>query len=141
MSRILGLPRAGWLWGSVAMAIVGLAIGGALIFQRGGHEASGERPPAIVERLHPSRGPQPASGILLTDMTATSGVTFRHDDGGSGEMYLVESVTAGLALFDYDGDGLIDIYFVNGAPLPPRKADPTITNALYRNEGDFRFPT
>ena len=72
-------------------------------------------------------------------MTATTGITFRHDDGGSGEKYLAESVSAGLATFDFDGDGLIDIYFVNGAPLPPRNADPTITNALYCNEGDFQF--
>jgi len=49
-------------------------------------------------------------------------------------------MTAGLALLDYDGDGLIDIYFVNGAPLPGTpNLDPPPTNHLYRNLGDWRF--
>jgi enediyne biosynthesis protein E4 len=135
MNKILGLQRAVWLWGGAAIGVVVLGLVGALILRRGSHDGSaGQSPTADVR---PERAP--AASIRLTDMTATSGVTFRHDDGGSGEKYLVESVSAGLALLDYDGDGLIDIYFVNGAPLPPRKADPTITNALYRNEGNFQF--
>jgi len=51
----------------------------------------------------------------------------------------VENMTAGLALFDYNGDGRIDIYFVNGAPLPGADADATRRNALYRNDGGWRF--
>jgi hypothetical protein len=135
MNKILGLQRAVWLWGGAAIGVVVLGLVGALILSRGSHDGSaGQSPTADVR---PERAP--AANIRLTDMTATSGVNFRHDDGGSGEKYLVESVSAGLALLDYDGDGLIDVYFVNGAPLPPRKADPTITNALYRNEGNFQF--
>lgn len=81
----------------------------------------------------------PPPGIVLKDVTAQSQVAFVHCDGGSGQKYLVEAVSAGLALFDFDGDGLIDIYYLNGAPLPPAKPDRTITNALYRNEGHGRF--
>ena len=55
--------------------------------------------------------------IQLVDVTAASGITFRHHDGGSGEGYIVEGVSAGLATFDYDNDGFIDIYFLSGAPL------------------------
>jgi hypothetical protein len=51
----------------------------------------------------------------------------------------VEYISAGLALFDYDGDGLIDIYFVNGAPLLGTEVDVVPRNALYRNEGGWRF--
>ena len=51
----------------------------------------------------------------------------------------METISAGLALFDYDGDGLIDIYFLNGAPLPGTKSTQPPRNALYRNIGDFRF--
>ena len=40
---------------------------------------------------------------------------------------------------DFDGDGDIDIYFLNGAPLQGTKADSIPTNRLYRNLGDFRF--
>ncbi len=48
-------------------------------------------------------------------------------------------MTSGLATFDYDGDGLIDVYFLNGRPLRGTKADATARNALYRNLGGFRF--
>jgi len=52
--------------------------------------------------------------------------------------YIVESVASGLALFDYNGDGLIDIYFLNGRPLPDSR-DPPSRNALYRNDGNWHF--
>jgi hypothetical protein len=85
---------------------------------------------------------EPVCSIRLTDVTARTGITFRHSDGGSGQRYIVESVVAGLATFDYDGDGWIDIYFLNGAPLqgtalPPGQPPPR--HALYRNNGDWTF--
>ncbi len=79
------------------------------------------------------------SPILLRDVTAQTGISFRHTDGGSGRRYIVETVSAGLALFDYDGDGRLDIYFLNGSPLEGTRMDPPPRNALYRNEGGFRF--
>lgn len=84
----------------------------------------------------------PASGqspILLRDVTRQTGITFRHTDGGSGNRYIMETVTAGLATFDYDGDGLIDVYFVNGAPLRGSRIEPLPRNALYRNCEGFKF--
>jgi hypothetical protein len=82
----------------------------------------------------------PAAGpILFRDVTAETGVTFQHTDGSSGRHYIVESVASGLATFDYDGDGLIDIYFLNGSPLPGTAVTRQPTNALYRNLGGFRF--
>ncbi len=77
--------------------------------------------------------------IRLTDVTAATGITFQHTDGSTGRRYIVETVTAGMATFDYDGDGLIDIYFVNGAATPESKFDKPPRNALYRNLGDLRF--
>ena len=50
-------------------------------------------------------------------LPAETGITFVHDDGHGGKKYIMETVTAGLALFDYDGDGLLDIYFLSGAAL------------------------
>ena len=79
------------------------------------------------------------SPILLRDVTKETGITFRHTDGGSGVHYVMETVSAGLALFDYDGDGDIDIYFLNGAPLKGTKVDVAPKNALYRNEGNWKF--
>ncbi len=77
--------------------------------------------------------------IRLRDVTAESGITFQHTHGGSGERYVVEPVAAGLALFDYNGDGLIDVYFLNGAPLKGTVLDKPPRNALYRNNGDWTF--
>jgi len=79
------------------------------------------------------------SGIVLHDVTASTGIDFRHTDGGCGRRYIMETVSAGLALFDYDGDGWIDIYFLNGAPLGGSEAGTTPRNALYRNLGNWKF--
>lgn len=77
--------------------------------------------------------------IRLVDVTTSSGITFQHNHGGSGEGYIVEGGVGGLALFDYDGDGLIDIYFTNGAPLKGTVVDVPPRHALYRNNGDWTF--
>jgi len=87
-----------------------------------------------IVRAGDERGP-----IVLRDVTRQTGIDFRHTDGGSGRHYIVEYVASGLALFDYDGDGWIDIYFLNGAPLRGTKSDAVPRNALYRNEGDWKF--
>ncbi len=78
--------------------------------------------------------------IRLTDVTRQTGISFVHTDGSAGRRYIVETVSCGLATLDYDGDGDIDIYFLNGAPLPgaPHR-DPPPRNALYRNDGDWKF--
>jgi len=77
--------------------------------------------------------------IILSDVTKETGITFKHTDGSSGKRYIVESVSSGLALFDYDGDGDIDIYFLNGAPLKGTKFDKAPKNELYRNDGNWKF--
>ncbi|MDP6047610.1 MAG: hypothetical protein QGG25_18510, partial [Phycisphaerae bacterium] len=48
---------------------------------------------------------QAGSTIKLTNVTAETGISFRHTDGGSGKRYLLETVCAGMAMLDYDGDG------------------------------------
>lgn len=94
---------------------------------------------AALLLLHPSVDVFADSPILLRDVTSQTGITFVHTDGGSGLHYVMETVSAGLALFDYDGDGDIDIYFLNGAPLKGTKFDKAPKNELYRNEGGWRF--
>ncbi|MFH1920464.1 MAG: CRTAC1 family protein [Planctomycetota bacterium] len=82
----------------------------------------------------------PRCSIQLRDVTKETRIAFIHTDGSSGRRYIPETVTAGLALFDYDGDGLVDLYFLNGAPLKGANTDgPPPRNALYRNEGGWRF--
>jgi len=77
--------------------------------------------------------------MVLTDVTKETGITFVHTDGGSGRRYIAETVSAGLALFDYDNDGDIDIYFLNGAPLQGTVCPKPPKNALYRNDGRWKF--
>ncbi|MCY2993950.1 MAG: CRTAC1 family protein [Planctomycetota bacterium] len=84
--------------------------------------------------------PRPAEEtIVLHDVLRETGIAFRHTDGGCGQRIIMETVCAGLATFDYDGDGLIDIYFLNGAPLKDCPADPAPRKTLYRNLGGWKF--
>lgn len=93
-----------------------------------------------------AQGPGPLLPVF-TDVTETSGVEFRNASSGTSQKYLLESMVGGVAAFDYNGDGLLDLYFVNGAelgdPMPPGampdKSDPRFWNRLYRNEGGWRF--
>ncbi len=56
------------------------------------------------------------------------------------EKHLIETITGGVALLDYDGDGRLDIFFANGASQPSlRKSDASFWNRLYRNRGNGTF--
>ena len=79
------------------------------------------------------------AGIVLHVVSKESVITFVHTDGSIGHRYLIESVSAGLALFDFDRDGDVDIYFLNGAPLKGTKVDVAPQNRLYRNDGKWAF--
>ena len=91
------------------------------------------RPPAA-----PPRAPSAAAPIRFADATEASRIGFVHTDGSSGRRYLVEPLSAGVATFDYDGDGRIDLYFPNGALLPgaePGDSGSPPRHALCRNLG------
>jgi len=79
------------------------------------------------------------SPIRLRNVTGPSEISFCHSDGSGGHRYIVETVASGLATFDYDGDGRIDVYFVTGTPLQGTKYDVMPKNRLYRNAGGFKF--
>jgi len=81
-----------------------------------------------------------ATPIRFRNATEASGIHFVHTDGSSGKRYVVETVTAGLGLIDFDADGWPDILFLNGAPLPgTAKPARMPTNALYHNNRDGTF--
>ena len=77
-----------------------------------------------------------AGATIFTDVTDRLRVKFRHTNGQSGEKYFIEPLGSGVALFDYDNDGDVDAYFVNGSDLPGATASEPPTNALYRNDGE-----
>jgi hypothetical protein len=91
--------------------------------------------------------PASATPALFEDVTTKSGICFKHESSRTSQKYLPESMGAGVAMFDYDNDGWLDLFFVNGAklqdPMPrsasPDKADPRYWNRLYRNNRDGTF--
>jgi enediyne biosynthesis protein E4 len=89
------------------------------------------------------RQPREVPAITFTDVTAASGVRFGHQNGYSGHKLLPETMGGGGAIFDYDGDGMPDILFVNGTIWPghgnPAAAFALPTLHLYRNLGDMKF--
>jgi hypothetical protein len=87
--------------------------------------------PAAIER--------PPSPIHFTDTSAAARLSFRHVKGGSGRHYYPEQFGGGVALLDYDGDGRLDVYFVQGAPLPGFTQTMPSGDVLYRNNGDGTF--
>ena len=78
----------------------------------------------------------------LVDVTAVSGVDFRHETGATGEKYMTETMGSGVVFFDYDADGDPDLLFINGGddPTGERAAtSATSAAALYRNDGHGSF--
>jgi enediyne biosynthesis protein E4 len=81
------------------------------------------------------------------DDTVKSGVRFVTRTSHTKQKYLIESMGGGVAIFDFDGDGWMDLFFVNGAKLrdpmlvgaEPDKQDPAYWNRLYRNNRDGTF--
>ena len=74
----------------------------------------------------------------FVDVTREAGIDFVYVNGASGSKYMAEAVGSGAAFFDADGDGLLDLYVVNGAALPGYSG-PTGPNRHYRNAGNGTF--
>src|SRR5215213_748823 len=85
-----------------------------------------------------SIGNQAATVVRFTDVTAQAGVSFKHVSTPE-KRYIVESMSGGVALIDYDNDGHLDIYFVNSLTVDLVKAKGKTKGALYRNRGDGTF--
>ena len=77
--------------------------------------------------------------VTFVDVTAESGIQFLHDNAASKEKYLVETMGSGCAFLDYDQDGFLDVFFVNGGPTPAYQPVQPLRNALYHSAGNGRF--
>lgn len=92
-------------------------------------------------------GGQGPNSPLFTDVTSQAGIRLRHRASHTSQKYLIETMGSGVAWLDYDGDGNLDLLFINGAALAdpmvrgkaPDKSDPRYWNRLYRNTGHGTF--
>src|SRR5260370_32538507 len=83
----------------------------------------------------------------FVDITAASGVRFQQVSPHTSRKYLPETMGSGVALFDYDNDGRLDVFLVNGAPISdpspkgtiPQKTGPQYWNRLYHQKTDGTF--
>ncbi len=97
-------------------------------------------PPRQASRADGAVAGVPAA-VTFEDATAATGLSFRNLNGASGQKYMPETLGSGLCVFDYDGDGLQDVYFVQSGRLPGYEPPPgmPVRSALYRNLGGGRF--
>jgi hypothetical protein len=87
----------------------------------------------------PTERVRPLPEIQFTDISPSSGVSFKHANGKSGRYYFIETVASGGGFIDYDGDGDLDIYLLNGTDIPGFEPEEPLSNVLYRNNGDGTF--
>ena len=82
----------------------------------------------------------PLSPIRFRNVASNSGLDFILQNNPTDRKHMIETMPGGVAAFDYNGDGLTDIFFTNGAAIPSlEKTSPKFLNRLYRNEGGLKF--
>ena len=122
---------------SAALALMGLLLIPVFVSGTDDSEKAGTRSTAGI----------PVGNGAFVDVTSHSGVAFQYQASHTSRKYPLETMGSGVALFDYDNDGRLDIFLVNGAhledPTPrqtiPRKTGPEYWNRLYHQKQDGTF--
>ncbi len=104
----------------------------------------GNQPASTTDASTPQTGRREPGTDVFIDVAETAGIDFVHFNGMSGEIYLCEVKSVGCGLFDYDNDGDLDVYLIQGSMLGENKtfADATFPpkgplppkDRLYRND-------
>ena len=96
---------------------------------------AGEPPPAGKQVPVAERG-----RIRFENRQATSGIDFVLNNGTTNDKPVIDSTLGGVAVFDYNNDGRLDVFFTNGAHIPSlKKTNPSFYNRLYENQGGGTF--
>ena len=83
---------------------------------------------------------QPAGPIRFEEIATKAGLNYVTANGNTENKNQPQTMVAGVALFDYDGDGYLDVYFVGGAAIPSlQKETPAYWNRLFHNNHDGTF--
>jgi enediyne biosynthesis protein E4 len=77
--------------------------------------------------------------VRFTDVTRESGVSFHHSNGASPDKHLIETMGSGGLFFDYDDDGWIDLFLVDGGSLADARVASQAKHRLYHNRGNGTF--
>jgi hypothetical protein len=98
---------------------------------------------AVVASGHlapPVSAQSPSFDPIVFDLVRASGIDFVTNPSRTAHKHQPETMVAGVALFDYDNDGLLDVFLTNGAHMTDLdKSDPVFWDRLYHNEGNWRF--
>ncbi len=101
----------------------------------------------LTAKKPPPPAPQAQSPVVFSDITNLTGINFKHAPSFTSIKYLPEAMGGGVAMFDYDNDGRMDLFFTNGAAVKdpmaklemPDKRDPKYWNRLYHQKADATF--
>lgn len=124
----------GWVWVFAAVALSIVWLSGASRPQR---TLPSHKPAGAASSS--SRGKSALTGITFADVTRAAGIDFRLTCGGPEKLYIMDSMCGGVAAFDYDNDGWVDIFLVNGSEIADFRAGKCHRAKLYHNNRDGTF--
>ena len=120
---------------SIAIALaIGILISGRLVAE----ESRGVPRPAPDSRRVRLQ-PDPAPPARFTEISREAGIDFRHVNGASADKHLVETIGSGGLFFDYDNDGWVDLFLVDGGSVTDPAVAKRARHRLYRNRGNGTF--
>lgn len=140
--------RPGAAWTNEAGAYKRLACSALLLLLSGAGVCCAQLPgTTTAPQAHPAEAHGPVVAGNFTDTAVADGVNFVGVASHTSHKYLLETMGSGVAAFDFDNDGRLDLYFVNGAPLAdptpkgtiPGKTLPKDWNRLYHQRKDGTF--
>jgi hypothetical protein len=133
----------GWSVAGLTSAALGLSAtdAGRWLRAKSEWQNGNSNPLALLATLVPTGFSDAPSGpIEFEEIAQRAGVNFVLNASPTAQKHQPETMAGGIALLDYNGDGLVDIFVVNGAKMPSLQKDgPRYYNRLFRNDGNLKF--